>query len=255
MIKYGVNILGLIPLRKNPNDQSEMISQILFGQHFKIISSKPKWVQIITSKDNYEGWICIKQYLEINKNEYDNLSTNNYPIALDKISQLIGIEDDIEINIPMGSILPFFENGEIKISNKKFKFKGKTASKNLNDIINYSKLFMNSPYLWGGKSILGIDCSGFTQLIHTLCGIDLPRDAYQQAKMGKKIKFHEIMPGDLIFFKNESNKVNHVGISLESNQIIHASGKVTIDILNKNGILNTDNNLISHKYHSAITIK
>ena len=109
MIKYGVNILGLIPLRKNPNDQSEMISQILFGQHFKIISSNPKWVQIITSKDNYEGWICIKQYLEINKNEYDNLSSNNYPIALDKISQLIEIENDIEINIPMGSTLGPFD--------------------------------------------------------------------------------------------------------------------------------------------------
>ena len=255
MIKYGVNILSLIPLRKNPNDQSEMISQILFGQHFKIISSNPKWVQIITSKDNYEGWICIKQYLEINKNEYDNLSSNDYPIALDKTSQLIGIDYDTEVTIPMGSILPFFENGEIKISNRKFKFKGKKASKNLNDIINYSKLLMNSPYLWGGKSVLGVDCSGFTQLIYSLCGIDLPRDAYQQAKMGKKIKFHAITPGDLIFFVNDINIVHHVGISLENNQIIHASGKVRIDILNKNGILNTDNNLISHTYHSAITIK
>ena len=155
----------------------------------------------------------------------------------------------------MGSTLPFFENEEIKINKKKFKFKGQTASKNLNDIINYSKLLMNSPYLWGGKSILGIDCSGFTQLIHSLCGIDLPRDAYQQAEMGIKIKFLEIIAGDLIFFENKSKKVNHVGISLESNQIIHASGKVRIDILNKNGILNTDNNLISHKYHSAIRIK
>ena len=255
MIKYGVNILGLIPLRKNPNDQSEMISQILFGQHFKIISSNPKWVKIVTSKDNYEGWICFKQYVEINKNEYDKLSSNDYPIALDKVSQLIGIEDNTEIDIPMGSALPFFEKGEIKINNRKFKFKGQTASKNLNDIINYSKLLMNSPYLWGGKSILGIDCSGFTQLIHSLCGIDLPRDAYQQAEMGIKIKFLEIIAGDLIFFENKSKKVNHVGISLESNQIIHASGKVRIDILNKNGILNTDNNLISHKYHSAIRIK
>ena len=113
-------------------------------------------------------------------------------------------------------------------------------------------LFLNSPYLWGGKSFLGIDCSGFTQLVFSLCGIKIPRDAYQQIELGKKLNFSEKKPGDLIFFINERDRIHHVGIALKDDKIIHASGKVGIDTLNKDGILN--NGIISHKYHSTVRI-
>ena len=113
-------------------------------------------------------------------------------------------------------------------------------------------LFLNSPYLWGGKSFLGIDCSGFTQLVFSLCGIKIPRDAYQQIELGKKLNFNETKPGDLIFFINEMDRIHHVGIALKDDKIIHASGKVRIDTLNKDGILN--NGIISHSYHSTVRI-
>ncbi|MDG1690439.1 MAG: C40 family peptidase [Flavobacteriales bacterium] len=251
-MKYGINILGLVPLRIAPEDQSEMISQVLFGQHFKVLEFKKNWVKIILYSDHYEGWICSKQYMEIEKQYYDQLSLSNPEFSIGKTSYLLDLVDSSEIAIPMGSTLPFFFNGLINIKGKKYKYLGETSSKNIKDVIKYSIQFLNSPYLWGGKSFLGIDCSGFTQLVFSLCGIKIPRDAYQQVKSGKKLNFSETRPGDLIFFINDSDRIHHVGIALKDDKIIHASGKVRIDGLNKDGILN--NGIISHKYHSTVRI-
>lgn len=251
-MKYGINILGLVPLRIAPKDQSEMISQVLFGQHFKVLEFKKNWVRITIYSDNYEGWICSKQYMEIKKKDYDQLSLSIPEFSNDKISYLVDLKNSSEIAIPMGSTLPFFFNGLINIKGKKYKYLGEVSSKNIKDVIKYSMLFLNSPYLWGGKSFLGIDCSGFTQLVFSLCGIKIPRDAYQQIKLGKKLNFSETKPGDLIFFINEKNRIHHVGIALKDDKIIHASGKVRIDTLNKDGILN--NGIISHKYNSTVRI-
>tara|TARA_B110001452_G_scaffold153028_1_gene127337 strand:- start:709 stop:1473 length:765 start_codon:yes stop_codon:yes gene_type:complete len=252
-MKYGINILGLVPLRIAPKDQSEMLSQVLFGQHFKILEFKKKWVRIILYTDNYEGWICSKQYMEIEKNDYDQLSLSIPEFSIDKSSYLVDLKDNSEIAIPMGSTLPFFKKGLINIKEKKYKYIGEVSSKNIKDVIKYSMEFLNSPYLWGGKSFLGIDCSGLTQLVFSICGIKIPRDAFQQIELGKKLNFSEIKPGDLIFFINKSDRIHHVGIALKEDKIIHASGKVRIDTLNKDGILN--NGIISHKYHSTVRIQ
>ena len=171
---------------------------------------------------------------------------------MDKSSYLVGLVDSSEISIPMGSTLPSLNNGLINIKEKKYKYFGEISSRNINDVVTYSMLFLNSPYLWGGKSFLGIDCSGFTQLVFSICGINIPRDAYQQVKFGNKLNFSETMPGDLIFFINKNDRIHHVGIALKDDKIIHASGKVRIDTLIKDGILK--NNTISHKYHSTVRI-
>ena len=251
-MKYGINILGLIPLRIAPKDQSEMVSQVLFGQHFKVLEIKENWVRIILYSDNYQGWICSKQYLEIDKIDYDELSLSSPKFSMDKSSYLVDLEDSSEISIPMGSTLPSLNNGLINIKEKNYKYFGEISSRNINDIVTYSMLFLNSPYLWGGKSFLGIDCSGFTQLVFSICGINIPRDAYQQEKLGNKLNFSKTMPGDLIFFINENDRIHHVGIALKDDKIIHASGKVRIDTLIKDGILK--NSTISHKYHSTVRI-
>ena len=251
-MKYGINILGLVPLRIGPKDQSEMISQVLFGQHFKVLEFKKNWVRIILYSDNYKGWICSKQYLEIGKQYYDQLSLSIAEFSTDKTSYLLDLVDSSQIAIPMGSTLPFLNNGLINIKEKKYKYLGDISSRNTKDVISYSMQFLNSPYLWGGKSFLGIECSGFTQLVFALCGIKIPRDAYQPVESGKKLNFPETRPGDLIFFINDSDRIHHVGIALKDDEIIHASGKVRIDTLNKDGILN--NGEISHKYHSTVRI-
>ena len=249
-MEYGICILGIIPLRNEANDQSEIVSQILFGQHFKILEIKPKWIKIILATDNYEGWICDKQYEEITYEDYENLCINNFPLVSSIFSSIQNLNSKESIPISMGSTLPFFNNGIVKIRKHKFKFSGDIASKNSTDLINYAFKLLNAPYLWGGKSILGIDCSGFTQLVFSLCGIYLPRDANQQAKMGESININNIYPADLVFFEN-NDKIDHVGIALENHQIIHSSGKVRVDNLSKKGILLTNNKQLTHRLHSV----
>ena len=249
-MEYGICILGTIPLRNEANDQSEIVSQVLFGQHFKILEIKPKWIKIKLATDNYEGWICAKQYEEITYEDYDNLCINDFPLVGSIFTKIQKLNSKESIPISMGATLPFFNNGIVKIRKHKFKFSGDIASKNTSDLIKYAFRLINAPYLWGGKSILGIDCSGFTQLVFSLCGIYLPRDAYQQVKMGQSVNIDNIYPADLVFFEN-NNKINHVGIALENHQIIHASGKVRVDNLSKEGILLASNKQLTHRLHSV----
>ena len=115
-------------------------------------------------------------------------------------------------------------------------------------LIENALMYLNAPYLWGGRSPLGIDCSGFTQMVYRLQGINLPRDAYQQAEVGTTLSFiEESDPGDLAFFDNNEGKITHVGIILEENHIIHASGKVRIDRIDQQGIFNTEIGTHTHK--------
>ena len=248
-MEYGINILGLIPLRAEPKDQSEMISQVLFGQHFQIIEVNAKWIKIKLAHDNYEGWICSKQYQEITFEDYDNLSLNEFPLVSNRFThlQLIGSNDTTPVS--MGAILPYFHKGITRIRNNKYHFNGNIASKHHNDILKYAYQLINTPYLWGGKSIFGIDCSGFTQLVYNLSGITIPRDAYQQAELGVTVEIENIKPSDLVFFINANNRIHHVGISLDNNQIIHASGKVRIDSLTNEGIIHSQSKELTHRLH------
>ena len=111
-----------------------------------------------------------------------------------------------------------------------------------------AKEFLNAPYLWGGKSFFGVDCSGFTQLVYKVNNVKLPRDAYQQAEVGEALSFvEESQPGDLAFFENAEGRIIHVGIMLDDQKIIHASGKVRIDTLDSTGIFNQEMNKHTHK--------
>ena len=249
-MEYGICILGIIPLRKEAKDQSEIVSQVLFGQHFKVLQVTPKWIRIELASDNYEGWICTKQYEEITYEDYDNLTVNDFPLVASNFSNLQNVITQEVLTITTGATLPFYHKGSIKIRKHKFKFTGNIASNNTKDLLKYAQQLLNTPYLWGGKSILGIDCSGFTQVVYSLCGINLPRDAYQQAELGETVTLSDINTKDLVFFENDSHRIHHVGIALENNQIIHASGKVRIDQLNKEGILHSKTKELTHRLHS-----
>lgn len=248
-MNYGICNLSIVPLRLEPNDASEMVSQLLFGEHFKVLEIRKNWSKIRLAFDNYEGWIDNKQFEIISDEIYNAIENSPTTLAAD----LIDFATDEKHNfskVILGSNLPFYFNQKIQINNTQYTYEGNVFSgkKPKESLIEIAQNYINTPYLWGGKSPFGIDCSGFTQMVYKLCGYKLLRDASQQATQGEVLSFiEESEPGDLAFFDNAEGDIVHVGIIMEDNYIIHAHGKVRIDRLDHSGIYNTEKNSHTHK--------
>ncbi|PWA08805.1 C40 family peptidase [Flavobacterium laiguense] len=244
---FGICNLAIIPLRAEASDKSEIVSQVLFGEHFEILEQLKQWSRIKMQYDDYEGWIDTKQFQEITESNFKQLSKDAIILNADLI-EYITAPSNLLIPIPLGSSLSFLNYSEINTCN--FDFEGTKTSgiKPKNFLLNSAFMYLNAPYLWGGKTPFGIDCSGFTQMVYKLNGYKLLRDASQQAMQGEALSFiEESEPGDLAFFDNEEGNIIHVGIIMENNYIIHASGKVRIDRLDHLGIYNADLNKHTHK--------
>ena len=244
---FGISILSIVPIRSEANNRSEMTTQLIFGEHYKILESKKKWSKIQIAHDKYVGWISNNQIHKINKDEYEKLEKEIPTLSTDILDI---IEGDNHQPIVIGSVLPTYKSDHALINNKMYKFNGKKTQgfSQKKHLINNALIFLNAPYLWGGRTPFGIDCSGFTQIIYRLQGIKIPRDAYQQADLGTPLNFiEESEEGDLAFFNNNEGKIVHVGLIMKNNQIIHASGKVRIDKIDQKGIFNIEKNKHTHK--------
>lgn len=241
-MQYGICNLSIVPLRNEPTDTSELVSQVLYGEIFKVLEQRKKWSKIRLAFDTYEGWIDNKQYVEINESYYKSLN-KEAPLLSTDLVEFIEDENQQLLTVPLGTSL----NG---ISLLQHNYDGNSINtKNpKSNIIQTAFLYLNSPYLWGGKTPFGIDCSGFTQMVYKLNGYKLLRDASQQATQGEALSFiEESEPGDLAFFDNNEGAIIHVGIIMEDNYIIHAHGKVRIDRLDHSGIYNVDRKIHTHK--------
>tara|TARA_B100000378_G_scaffold156687_1_gene126245 strand:+ start:3355 stop:4119 length:765 start_codon:yes stop_codon:yes gene_type:complete len=246
-MKYGISNLAIVPMRIAAVDQAEMVNQILFGEHFKVLEVRKKWSKVRLAHDSYEGWVCNKQWIEIEEDIYKQLDKEVATIAIDILDI---ISKDHHQPIVIGSILPSYKSGHALINNEMYRFDGLTTAgfTKKEKLVENALMYLNAPYLWGGRSPLGIDCSGFTQMVYRLQGVDLPRDAYQQAEVGTTLSFvEESEAGDLAFFDNNEERITHVGIILENNHIIHASGKVRIDRIDQQGIFNKELGTHTHK--------
>ncbi len=244
---FGICNLSIIPLRLEPNDRSEIVSQVLFGEHFEIVEIVKQWSKIKLQFDEYEGWIDLKQYQIISEDNYNTLSKEAIILNSDLVEYVI-TPNNILLPITIGASLSFLNHSDINTINYDFEGLRVSGVKPKIDIVTTSFLYLNSPYLWGGKTPFGIDCSGFTQMVYKLNGYKLLRDASQQSTQGEVLSFiEESEPGDLAFFDNEEGKIIHVGIILENNYIIHASGKVRIDRLDHLGIYNAEQNRHTHR--------
>jgi hypothetical protein len=244
---FGICNLAIIPLRAEASDKSEIVSQILFGEHFEVLEQQKQWSRIKMQFDNYEGWVDSKQFQQISESNYRQISSEAIILNADLIEYITG-PSNLLMPIPLGASLSFLNYNDINVSNFEFdgtKISGVKPKKNL---LNFAFMYLNAPYLWGGKTPFGIDCSGFTQMVYKLNGYKLLRDASQQAFQGEALSFiEESEAGDLAFFDNDEGKITHVGIIMENNYIIHASGKVRIDRLDHLGIYNAETNKHTHK--------
>ncbi|SDH66353.1 SH3 domain-containing protein [Flavobacterium omnivorum] len=244
---FGICNLAMIPLRFEPSDKSEIVSQVLFGEHFEILEQLKQWSFIKMQYDGYEGWVDSKQYQLIAESSYTQLSTEAIILNADLI-EYITAPNNLLIPIPLGSSVSFINNHEINTSNFEFEGTKTSGEKTKENFIKSAFMYLNAPYLWGGKTPFGIDCSGFTQMVYKLNGYKLLRDASQQSTQGEALSFiEESEPGDLAFFDNEEGKIIHVGIIMDDNYIIHASGKVRVDRLDHLGIFNAETNKHTHK--------
>lgn len=239
-------IVPVCPVRQLASHRSEQVSQLLFGETCEIIDEEIDFVKVFCLFDGYVGWCQRSQ-----------LSTNTI-LPNDKQKLLAsGWVNEISCNgmpmfIPFGSDVSFFTKDSLQLGNQLFLYKGKwqnghdnlISEENLKEVTN---VFLNAPYQWGGRSIFGIDCSGFTQMTYKYFGFSLLRDASLQAGQGQLIGFlQEAKCGDLAFFDNEDGNITHVGILLNAHSIIHASGKVRVDVIDNEGIVN-DDGIRTHK--------
>jgi hypothetical protein len=246
---YGICNLSIVPLRIEPNDRSEMVSQVLFGEHFMVLETHQKWSKIRLAFDNYEGWIDTNQYLPLFEENYIEIEESKNALAGELID-FVTDENDNFLTIAIGATLPFYNDKNFKLGNINYRYEGKVFKEKLpkESLIEMAASFLNAPYLWGGKTPFGIDCSGFTQMVYKLCGYKLLRDAGQQATQGEALSFiEESEPGDLAFFDNEEGVIVHVGIIMNDNYIIHAHGKIRIDRIDHSGIFNVDTQRHTHK--------
>jgi len=240
-----ISLQSVVPIRLEPSEKVEIITQLLFGETFLVLETFQNWIRIKMEYDNYEGWISENMCHEFKK----PLSKRD-KICIRKEYQLISKNGSIQRLSP-GSELPNYDykTATFQVDEISFQLKEKIPPKNqVIDIASTARYFLNTPYLWGGRSIWGIDCSGLVQLVFKINDIKLPRDTYEQVKVGENVSFiSEIKEGDLAFFENKEGEIIHVGICLKNNQIIHAHGSVRIDVLDHNGIYNLENSEYSHK--------
>ena len=245
-----------------PSHKSEMVTQVIFGELYRILGKEDHWLRVRLAYDNYEGWIDQKQSFPLEEDEFIRLINADTPASLDLV-QLLSNENRLSvIPIPLGSSLPGIADHRFTVAQELFSFEGLVADavslettlthqerqKAKQTLIGDAMLYVNAPYLWGGRTPFGIDCSGLTQMVYKLKKIKLLRDAAQQATHGEPLNFiSESEPGDLAFFDDEEGNIIHVGLMVDRSRIIHASGRVRIDIIDHEGIYNEDEKQYTHK--------
>lgn len=250
-MNYGICPLSVVPVRSASSDTSEMVSQLLFGEMVQVLERKGKnWSKVRCTWDNYIGWVDSKQIKPITVAEFETYQ-KNFACSIELVQN--AMTDEHYVPVTIGASLPKYDGLRFSLNGTNFNFSGQAiisseVKPSAELLIKIARRYLYAPYLWGGRSPFGIDCSGFTQVIFKMLGIPIPRDASQQVEVGEMVDFVEqAQAGDLAFFENRKGNISHVGLLLDDGKIIHAAGQVRIDKIDHFGIFNVDTEKYTHK--------
>ncbi len=252
MTQFGFCARSILPVRAEASQRSEMVTQLLFGETYEVIDSYTGWRVIRGSLDQHEGFIDEKQCLCISGEEYARLQTAQGYFPKELVTLVTETTTKSYFSILFGSSLSGYNNGLIRIGEKEYQCEGEFTrpAKEIKreDLVSTVKKYLWSPYLWGGRSPFGIDCSGLMQVVYHIHGKSLHRDASSQAKQGTTLNLvSEAQPGDLAFFDDKEEQIVHVGMFIEGDKIIHASDQVRVDNIDHHGIFNEELKKYTHE--------
>ena len=254
-MNHGICGLSAVPVRAEPSDRAELVTELLFGECYTVLQTQGNWRRIEGAADNYLGWIDAKQHQPVSDKYFAAWRAQDHPRVLDVVQVVSSAARRQPITL--GCRLPFFDGMTLRLGDDNPLFFNGTATnlaqssqpeRQLVVLRKMSQQFLKAPYVWGGKHIFGVDCSGLMQTLFGLVGIQLPRDARQQIALGEPVDFvTQARPGDLAFFDNADGAIVHVGLVLDDGFILHASGEVRLDPLDHHGIFDRDRQKYSHK--------
>lgn len=263
MVK-GIALYSVIPVRAEAREAAEQNTQILFGETFDILEQKPRWNRVKLHSDGQEGWIDAKMCTPMSAEEYKAYTAAYRNAAIVAMPMAYAVSENNGQTIPLtaGTKLAKYQvtkDPSQRIVSARFEVLGvgfridpgmvavQPIELNQPNLLQTVRFFLNIPYLWGGKNAMGMDCSGFTQVVMSLFGKKLLRNASEQAQQGRKISdLSKVHAGDLVFFDHEDGKISHVGIAIDGERVIHCSGRVKVEKLDFNGIFNAETNSYSH---------
>lgn len=251
--RYAICYSANIPLRDRPADGAEMMTELLFGDACIVTDETGTWSKIKNKADGYEGWLTTKMLTFVSKEEYEAYNPLEQPVIAAYVTETVNVRNGEHLLLTGGSVLPYYDEKDstFAVGNERFRIKREALEVGNASLVDTAMNFLNSPYLWGGKNALGIDCSGLTQVAYRIHGIQLLRDARAQIVHGTDVSLADAKPGDLAFFNNPEGRITHVGIIVEPGKIIHASGSVHIDRIDEEGIYSDRLGRYTHKLHSV----
>ena len=262
--EYVINHCSVTPVREEPSHAAEQATQLLFGEVCEVVDRHSSWTKIRSTMDGQVGWVVSKMLTPVSEEAIrllgEKREANGEGVVATPMAVATVIETGEQLMLTIGTRLPEYKKGTFEVLGKKYKInprcvyevKGERSEVKGEDVVRVAQSLLNVPYLWGGKNIMGYDCSGFTQTVYSVFGINLLRNAREQVTQGQVVgSLAEAQPGDLVFFDHldrapEATRITHVGMLISPTEVIHCSGCVHVDKIDETGIRLANGKLSHH---------